>query len=545
MIYRFGSFELDDQLFELRRGGAVVSLQPRVFDLLVFLVEHRDAVVTRAELLEHVWGGVTVTKDALAQAVMALRKSLGDDGETPTYIDTVRGRGYRFVAPVTATDLQAPVSGEMYAGFVGRAEKVAQVVERIGRGGLVLATGDAGVGKTRFLEELAARAGDAKVLRAHASSGAPELWTLTQTLRELRRKGAELRGDLDAVAEGTLDPAKLDDARARFALADAMIDLLGRAPVLVLVDDLHPADARTHALFGVLVPRLRTTSTQVCVSYTQATTYARSFQALLGMASRDPSTAVIRLDPFTRAEVAAYLEATHGVAPTDALLDKIHEKTRGNAVLLAQVASMRSSPEWLRESNVKTGSLVGVDTLREAIGHQLRTLPADVVRVLSMAAVFGRTFSVAPLSAALGAPNADVLSSLDAACVARVVVATDSGSYRFAYPLVRDVIHGQLTATERAHMHGLAAKALEEHLAGGDDHPRVGEIARHLAEAAATGDVDHAVEWAIRAADLAEAAGDGASASSYAERGLAALAYAQKPDPAKRARLTAKLTPRR
>lgn len=104
MIYAFGSFELDATRYELRRAGSLVHVQPRVFDLLHFLVARRGALISRADLLEHVWGGTMVTKDAIAQAVSAARTALDDSCERPEYVETIRGRGYRFRAPVSVVD---------------------------------------------------------------------------------------------------------------------------------------------------------------------------------------------------------------------------------------------------------------------------------------------------------------------------------------------------------------------------------------------------------------------------------------------------------
>ncbi|WP_146645451.1 winged helix-turn-helix domain-containing protein [Labilithrix luteola] len=114
MIYTFGPFELDSARYELRRSGSLVHVQPRVFDLLHFLVARGGALISRSDLLEHVWGGTTVTKDAIAQAVSAVRTALDDAREQPEYLETIRGRGYRFCAAVTVVD-EAPRSHSVRA----------------------------------------------------------------------------------------------------------------------------------------------------------------------------------------------------------------------------------------------------------------------------------------------------------------------------------------------------------------------------------------------------------------------------------------------
>lgn len=105
-VYRFGDCELDLDGYELRRGGEVVHVEPQVFDVLAYLVTHHDRVVPKAELLEAVWGDRFVGEAALTSRIKAARQALGDDGRRQALIATVRGRGYRFVAPVT----RAPVA---------------------------------------------------------------------------------------------------------------------------------------------------------------------------------------------------------------------------------------------------------------------------------------------------------------------------------------------------------------------------------------------------------------------------------------------------
>jgi TolB-like protein/DNA-binding winged helix-turn-helix (wHTH) protein/Flp pilus assembly protein TadD len=100
MIYRAGSVEIDPANFSLTKGGKSISVEPLVFDLIVYLVENRDRVLTRQELLDTLWAGRIVSDTSLSNHVKSARKALGDDGQRQEFIKTIHSRGYRFVAKI-------------------------------------------------------------------------------------------------------------------------------------------------------------------------------------------------------------------------------------------------------------------------------------------------------------------------------------------------------------------------------------------------------------------------------------------------------------
>src|SRR5690242_14583429 len=85
------------------RDGTAIPLEPKAFDVLVHLIENRDRLVTKDELLEAVWPATFVTPNVLTPAVAQVRKALGDESQDARFIETVAKRGYRFIAPVTVT----------------------------------------------------------------------------------------------------------------------------------------------------------------------------------------------------------------------------------------------------------------------------------------------------------------------------------------------------------------------------------------------------------------------------------------------------------
>ena len=92
MIFVFKDFELDEELYELRRKSVPLRLEPKAFDVLLHLVRHRDHVVTKDELLNAVWSGEYVTESVLPKAVNAVRTALQDNRKKAEFVTTVRGR---------------------------------------------------------------------------------------------------------------------------------------------------------------------------------------------------------------------------------------------------------------------------------------------------------------------------------------------------------------------------------------------------------------------------------------------------------------------
>ena len=99
MRYAFGEYELDAQLYELRYAGTLLKIEPQVFNVLAYLIQHRHRTVPRQELLEQLWPEQHIS-DAVLSYFMAARKAIGDSGRAQHSIKTVHGRGFRFVAPL-------------------------------------------------------------------------------------------------------------------------------------------------------------------------------------------------------------------------------------------------------------------------------------------------------------------------------------------------------------------------------------------------------------------------------------------------------------
>lgn len=123
--YRFGDFAVDREAWQLVRAGREVHVEPTVLKLLVYLIEHRDRLVAKDELLDTVWGDTVVSESALSKAIARLRKALGDDPSRPKYVETVHSLGYRFVGEVREAEESA---GKVSAGVTTRRGRRVAVV---------------------------------------------------------------------------------------------------------------------------------------------------------------------------------------------------------------------------------------------------------------------------------------------------------------------------------------------------------------------------------------------------------------------------------
>ena len=314
-----------------------------------------------------------------------------------------------------------------------------------GTGGIVLLTGEPGVGKTRLARAGAERAAGTTVSwgACRESEGAPPMWPWMQILRRLG--GPEV----------AVSPA--EDTSARFRMYERVEHALRQSaedrPHLVVIDDMHRADDASLRLLAYLSETLWPTPIGMIVTYRDTEVLPDSLAASVAVSlARSPGSHRCQLAGLSQADVARWLGAA-GLAGVDA--GDLHERTGGNPLFISESIQLLAG-----------GSAPGTSlhSVREVIRERLAPLPAACRAALEMASVLGRDFEYPPLAAALAISPAGAVAALDPAVNARLVgpVSSRAGAYRFTHTLIRDAMEEQLTPSRRAELHARAFAALKD-----------------------------------------------------------------------------------
>ena len=569
MICAFGDFELDAALFELRRAGQPVALEPKVFDLLSYLVLHEERVVTRDEIFAALWPNEFVSDGALSYAVRAARKAIGDDGRRQGLIRTVHRRGFRFVGTVVRCGDAPPPRPAAAAlrppqgfPFVGREAELTELVAGLdalsaGRGALYLLSGEPGIGKTRLVQELAAvavrRGMRVLVGRSHESGGAPAYSPWMDALGSFVRteSEADLRAALgDTASEvAALLPElgerlpqlpnlpTMDPERARFRMFDSVARFLARAawrvPLVVVLDDLHWADVSSLLLLQFVAREIAQNRLLVLGTHRDLVLACdHPLLQTLGNLARVDGCHRLALTGLSAAEVGAFVRGTSGVDPPAAVIDSIHRETDGNPFFVTELVRLLDDSAHLPAPPGR--GLIIPPTVREAIAARVGALSAGCSLTLESAAVIGREFDVPLLAAVVQAecPHSPMreatLQAIDEAVGVRLIEAVGADAvqarlrrYRFVHSLVREVVYESLGGHRQTRLHGVVGESLERR--GAPQAGRhLGELAHHFSRA---GDQysGRAVDYCVAAAAQATSLLAYEDASAHYEQALRLL----------------------
>jgi DNA-binding winged helix-turn-helix (wHTH) protein len=467
MRFRWGECELDRETRSLARAGRVVRVQPLVLDLLLLLLRHRSRVVSENVLRRELWHGVRVSEASLRRLVKEARRTIGDDGERQRQIETVRGRGLRFAAPVGVED--GPDTA-----FVGRSDllqELEQTLEAVaaGRGGVTLLHGPAGIGKTSLLAELEARAEalDFRVLR-----GAGRIGAEGDTFHPWLDASSEL--GIDRVLRGGMVPTP-SAARAavsdetRFAgfrdVARALVRGAEDRPLLVALDDLQFADGDSLALLRFVAPLLRGARVWIVGALRSSTGVGGEGRLRdLGVLATETSTQVLALRGLEPDELRAVVEAQLRVEVSAESAERLASRAEGNPLFAVEIArSLHAEGRTL--GGEPPGELVtGVAaTIRSLVERRSSALTPDVKRLLVTASAIGNEFDPRLLAEAERRPLRGLARALDEAAALGLLDPPVRSTRRFAHPLFAEALYAELAADPLAlaGRHLRIAEALE------------------------------------------------------------------------------------
>jgi len=415
-------------------------------------------------------------------------------------------------------------SGASTRPFVGRRTELRLLHDAMqeaasGRGGVLLVTGEAGIGKTRLMQEVAGWAAEEgwRVLvgRCWEEGGAPAYWPWIQVVREAG-------GDFEQLPGTAGTPVSVDPEGRRFALFDSatrfLIDGARRQPLLLQLDDLHAADAPSLLLLRFLGEAIADAPILVVGSYREGERRVReladSFAGLARVARR------VSLRGLNAEEVEAYLE---GLGGSPAAAARLHAITGGNPFFLGEIVGLLERDGSLDEHDAPT--LRVPEEVRALIRRRVSQMSPEATDVLRLAAVIGRSFDLRTLELAgdLGPRGLlDLLAEgIDAGALADQRPL--AGQFTFVHELVRETLYEDLPPGRRLEIHLRIARAIEEQHRG-DPDPRLEEIAHHLALAAPLGETLEAVDYLTRAGDRASALLAYEEAATHYERALRLLA---------------------
>ena len=553
---RFPPFRFDRRNDQLWRGLDVVALKPTAASALAFLLANPQRLVSKEELARAVWPDTHVSAATLRSVLREVRSALDDDSDAPRWIQTVRGRGYRFVGVLAdeTTDARHTPRAPRLA-LIGRDDELRALDEaarraEAGERQIVFLTGEGGIGKTSLVESFFGDLHDAgrfvtaygRCIGGHGSrdSYLPILEALERLIASplgaalqplIERHAPTWVNELTNVSEEVLERVRpnvvrVDRNRMLRELATSIEAITAQRPIALLFEDLHWSDSasldaiewiarRGEAARLLVVATFRPPSGERAESTRLAT-----FQTELAMHGRSSELA---LDTLDADETSRYLQGRFPGAAIDAeLAEAIHARSGGNPLILVAHAD-----ELVRESLVVEGpdgwrfdgalsELPVPQGVRQMIEYQHGRLEPAAREALEAASIAGTRLGARELAAIEEVlPGAE--GQLSRLAFGTSLLHRDSDGFRFSHTLHREIAIERVPPLLRKKLHLVIAEQLAP------DHGRAsGHDAAILAtHFEAAGDHARAIHYLDRTAEAAMARSAHAEAEGLLERALA------------------------
>jgi DNA-binding winged helix-turn-helix (wHTH) protein len=398
----FRSFRFDPASERLWHGAHEVTLRPKTFAVLRYLLEHAGQLVTKADLLDAIWPDISVSDVVPTVCVQELRKVLGDPAGTPRFIETVPKRGYRFIAPLTTTQaengkpkagnglslahMRTPevplTNGLAPANLIGREAELEQlsgifdkIIEQ--KRQIIFISGELGIGKTALVEAFLTRLSVAQASRSQSDA----VWIGRGQCIEHHGEGEDFLPILDALRQlcrtpgkellltllhryaptwllqlpVTIGSAELEVARRRtqglprermlWEIAEVLERIACEHPLVLWIEDLHWSDASTLELLAFLARRREPTRLLLIGTYRPVEVAGR--EHLLTTMKQELQLhhygEEMQLLSLREDHVVAYLrqcfpEEISSEVSCQRVAHALHQYTNGNPLLLSSIA---------------------------------------------------------------------------------------------------------------------------------------------------------------------------------------------------------------
>jgi len=511
---QFSEFELDLELFTLQHRKSPVEIGQRPLDLLVCLIQNRERVLDLEFLRREVWGSAALSSAAIPTCVGELRKALADSASSPRFIESVRGRGYRFIAEIKCAPRSNGTQTQPLEElpFVGRKTEMSVLREILrssvaeARGHLVLIRGEAGIGKTRLLDEFLKTVPNSVrsyLARSSTIEGAPAFWPWTKILREAltEQKGTNLElvenarslstafPEIQGSVEYTLDrPANIDRFSILARWVKTIRSISQGTPLLLAFEDIHRADFDSLSLLAWIAEELSFDPVVVIATHRPSPESNATAQGLSEIAALSRCKSV-DLTPLTAVDISFMLDP---IGPDRSELSKALElRTAGNAFYVTHLIRYLDS----RINTESTESLLSAlpSNGREIVSRQLSDLPSSTLNALAVASVAGGTFSIETTAEILEISSKELLTQLEAA-QRSWTIREDGSDFVFSHALLCDALYQTIDSPRRREIHLLLARNF---IKLGDS--RAALISDHLTKSMPLADLAEARRFALLA----------------------------------------------
>jgi DNA-binding winged helix-turn-helix (wHTH) protein len=538
----FGGFRLDtanECLWRLDSDATPerIDLTPKTFGVLRFLIENRGALITHDALLEAVWPDVHVQPEVVKTHIQMIRARLGDSAQRPRFIETLRGRGYRFVAPVEipSTAPLPVVSEESFGRFVGRTSELQQLSAameraRSGNGQVVMLAGEPGIGKTALLKQFVAAQrfehDDAWVAEGRCVEGyggTEPFYPVLQALGQLCEGSGgsevvkalvtlaptwalQLPGQVASHVRESLHRQILGASRERMLreISGLLSFLTQTQPLLLIFEDLHWADYSTIDLLAAIAREPAALRLMAVATYRpdEAALAEHPIEQLHRELALRGLCQDLALGPLPRDAVVSWLAERDHVDPAEEELSHlIAQRCGGNPLFMRATLTDLVERNMLRKTAIGWRPLAPLATIGAAAPHtitqtlegRIRRLPTDERNLLEAASVAGLCFS----SATVAEPAGLSMEQFDDLCEALarnqrfiqgcgVKHLPDGGvaaMFCFDHGLVRNAFYRRQGLTRRSRLHRQIAQRLEAIYARDQRAEVAYELGQHFADA--------------------------------------------------------------